>query len=156
MIWGRKVAISFIITFSLRQKREVQQVSKCLLFAKVQLLHQGPLHQWKGPKILLPVIRRMADFSKQELSSSPWGNGALIQVPWNKDFWGPDTPVQFKSNFIPQGAWGSICNELFPTCVSLSLSLTIWACFPQMLQRDSPDILVFSHFTVPFSFLSTS
>lgn len=45
---------------------------------------------------------RMTAFSKQELSSRPWGNGGPYPNvrPWEKDFfWGLDTLPQFKRNF---------------------------------------------------------
>lgn len=37
--------------------------------------------------------------------------------------------------FIPQGAQGSVCTELFPSCIPVGLSLTIGAYSPQTLPK---------------------
>lgn len=97
----------------------------------------------EGPQFLLPEIRRKATFSKQELSSRPWGNGGPYPNawPWEKDFWGPDSPLQSKSNFHSSRGTIQHSAELFPNCVPLCL-----LCGPVPLlhsPREGPDVLLF-------------
>lgn len=100
-----------------------------------------------------------ATFSKQELSSSPLGNGgpyqnAYLEKKKNSRDWA--FHYDFKAIFIPQGSWCGISSELFPNCVPLYLNFTIWAFFHHMLPIEKVLMsYIFSHYTIPFWFLYT-
>lgn len=139
------MAVNFIIAFFLRQK--FSKYGNVYCSQRLSTCTRSPCTSMQGPHVP-PAWDKETVFSKQELSSRQWGNGASSK----RLILGKGLPLgttlhyNLRAIFLPQGGGG--CDAMFALSCSvvlfLCLCLTILGLFPSYApQRKGPGVLLF-------------